>query len=233
MPSAKKTVLVCAAHPDDEVLGCGGTIARHAREGWDVHIAIMAQGLASRGETASEPSQLETLRAAGRRAAAVLGARSIEFHDFPDNRMDEVARLDVAKALEAVLRRLEPRIVYTHHPIDLNVDHVRVNECVAVACRPQPGSSVRDLRFFEIPSSTEWRAGAGAFAPNLFVDIGGFLSAKIEALREYDSEMRPWPHSRSYEAVEHLAKWRGATAGLPAAEAFVIGRQIEPVGGAE
>ena len=227
MASRNETVLVCAAHPDDEVLGCGGAIARHAARGDAVHILILSQGLFSRdGQADSEA--LESLRGAARRSAAVLGAAGITFGDFPDNRMDEVARLDVTKLIEESIGRLAPSIVYTHHPVDLNVDHVRVHECVSVACRPLPGSSVRDLRFFEVASSSEWRppGNGSAFQANLFVDIGVFLEKKLEALRAYGSEMRPWPHARSLEAVEHLARWRGASAGLEAAEAFVIGRQI-------
>ncbi|MDP9018744.1 MAG: PIG-L family deacetylase [Candidatus Eremiobacteraeota bacterium] len=221
------TVLVCAAHPDDEVLGCGGTIAKDAAAGSAVHILILGQGLYSRGDV-GDSDALEKLREAARRSAAILGARSITFGDLPDNRMDEVGRLDVVKIIEDAIDRLRPDAVYSHHFGDMNIDHVRVNECVSVACRPQPSHGVKELRFFEVPSSTEWRPTTERpFMPNIFVDIDAFLAQKLAALREYDQEMRPWPHPRSYQAVEHLARWRGASAGVAAAEAFVLGRRIE------
>jgi LmbE family N-acetylglucosaminyl deacetylase len=119
-------------------------------------------------------------------------------------------------------------VVYTHHAGDLNVDHQRVSQAVMTACRPQPGCAVKKIAFFEIPSSTEWQSPSSgpAFAPNWFVDISGTLDTKLKALKAYHGEIRPWPHARSYEAVEHLARWRGATVGCDAAEAFVIGRKI-------
>lgn len=127
------------------------------------------------------------------------------------------------------MERIRPAIVYTHHGGDLNVDHQIVHRAVVTACRPLPGSVLETLLFFEVPSSTEWQAGdaAQAFVPDWFVDASATLSLKLKALRAYASEMRPWPHSRSLEAVEHLARWRGACAGWKAAEAFQLGRHRE------
>ncbi|HEV7179844.1 MAG TPA: PIG-L deacetylase family protein [Candidatus Baltobacteraceae bacterium] len=223
------SVLVCAAHPDDEVLGCGATMARHAAKGDRVHVLILGQGLVSRGHSAGTEAALAELRSTAKRANDTLNAASLEMLDFPDNRLDTVARLDLAKAIEDTLQRLAPQIVYTHFPADLNVDHGRVSDAVCVACRPLPGSSVKSLRFFEVQSSTEWRpaAGAASFAPNLYVDVSQTIGKKLDALRIYGREMRPWPHARSLEAVEHLARWRGASAGVGAAEAFMIAREID------
>lgn len=225
-----RSVLVVAAHPDDEVLGCGATLSRHVANGDRAHVVILGQGVFSRSDGSAGGAALERLRACALRAGEILGAATVDLHDFPDNRMDEVARLDLAKIVEAAIERYNPSIVYTHFPGDLNIDHVCVSEAVTVACRPTPGSQIESLRYFEVQSSTEWRpphSATAPFGPNLFVDVSATLSQKLEALRAYDGEMRPFPHARSIEAVEHLARWRGASSGMLAAEAFVIARALE------
>jgi LmbE family N-acetylglucosaminyl deacetylase len=221
-------VLVIAAHPDDEVLGCGASMARHAAAGDEVHIVILAEGITSRGKGGAKRA-LSRLGQAARKAAAILGARAPVLEAFPDNRMDSVRLLDVVKVVEGHVARIAPKVIYTHHPSDLNVDHGVVHRAVLTACRPLPGSRVERILCFEVPSSTEWQAPvAGAvFAPNWFVDVSRTLPLKLKALGAYASEMRPFPHPRSIEAVEHLAHWRGATAGFKAAEAFVLARAIQ------
>lgn len=224
------SVLAVAAHPDDEVLGCAGALARHVAQGERVTVLILGQGVFSRSDGSASDAALENLRSCAREANRVIGVESLHLNDFPDNRMDAVALLDIVKEVEAVMETAQPRIVYTHFPGDLNVDHRRVSEAVCVACRPLPNCTVRSLRFFEVQSSTDWRTGVSpgpAFVPNLFVDISATLETKLSALRAYGAEMRPWPHSRSIQAVEHLARWRGATVGRDAAEAFVVGRTLE------
>ena len=227
------TVLVVAAHPDDELLGCAGTLTRHARAGDRVEIVIMAEGATSRSspeERAAHATELERLREAARAAARTIGAANVEFVGLPDNRMDGEVLLDVVQRLEAIVARVQPSIVYTHHRGDVNVDHDVTHRAVITACRPLPGHSVTRILAFETVSSTEWMSPASAapFAPNWFVDIGDTLDTKLAALRCYEGEMRPFPHPRSYEAVEHLARWRGASAGFAAAEAFMLVRQTEP-----
>jgi LmbE family N-acetylglucosaminyl deacetylase len=228
--AAPGRVVVFAAHSDDEVLGCGGTIRRHAVEGDEVSIVIFADGETSRSGRMSKAA-IARREAAARQAAGILGARNVFTHQLPDNRLDTVPLLDLAKLAEKYVADLRPDTVYTHHAGDLNADHRRVHEAVVTACRPQSDCPVRRLLLFEIPSSTEWRApSAGtAFIPNWFVDISAVLERKIDALKVYGSEMRPWPHPRSYEGVTHLARWRGATVGCEAAEAFMLGREIRLV----
>jgi LmbE family N-acetylglucosaminyl deacetylase len=224
-----RTVLVVAAHADDEALGCGGTIARLARAGSAVHVAFLADGVSSRpDEPARQAEALRSRRAAAEKACGILGVADMTYGVFPDNRMDSVPLLSVVQAIELLLARLRPETVITHHAGDLNVDHRRVHEAVAVACRPLPGASVRTLLAFEVASSTEWQpAGSGpAFAPNWFSDITATLDVKLAALDAYGAELRPWPHARSRAAVEHLARWRGATVGVAAAEAFMLGRHV-------
>jgi len=228
---AASSILVVAAHPDDEVLGCGGTIARVAAEGGTVHVALLADGESSRhaeGANSTLTGQLSARRAAAKLAADALGVATLDFHDFPDNRMDSVDLLDIARKIETLIERYRPDTVLTHHNGDVNIDHRRIHDAVVAACRPQPGHPVKQLLLFEIPSSTEWHLAGMAppFVPNWFVDISAQLSAKRRALEAYASEMRPWPHPRSYEGVEHLARWRGATVGVEAAEAFVLGRTL-------
>lgn len=217
-------VLVCAAHPDDEILGCGATMARHVATGDEVHVVIFAQGVFSRDEAAGA-DELAHLQEACRRANDRLGVATVTLHEFPDNRLDKVDRLTLAKTAEAEFARIRPRIVYTHHALDMNVDHQRVCEAVSIACRPIPGQTVDELYFFEVQSSTGWRPGA-PFTPNHFVDVSGSLDSKLDALRIYEPEMRPWPHARSLKAVEHLARWRGSLIGVEAAEAFELGRSL-------
>ena len=222
------TVLVVAAHPDDEALGCGGTIARHAAAGDDVVVVFIADGVTSRAPDEDRSAELERRQEAARAAAAILGVRDVRFGDLPDNRLDTVPLLSVAQAVEAVVRDVGPTTIYTHFAHDLNVDHRLVHEAVITAVRPQPGAAVTTVLTFETPSSTEWRApGAGTpFAPDWFVDITDTLDLKLRALDAYAEEMRPWPHPRSREAITHLAHWRGSTVGRIAAEAFVLARHI-------
>lgn len=226
-----KSVLVVAAHPDDEVLGCGGTMARLADEGREVHVLILAEGVTSRAprrDPGTASPELSALRRSAEAANAILGSASVELCDFPDNRLDSVDLLEVVKRVEQEVARHRPEIVLTHLRDDVNVDHRVAHEAVIAACRPQPGHPVRQLLFFEVASSTEWRPpGAhGGFLPNCFYDIGRHLARKLDALKAYPSELRPFPHPRSVEAVEHLARWRGATVGCQAAEAFMVGRVI-------
>jgi LmbE family N-acetylglucosaminyl deacetylase len=224
-----QTILVVAAHPDDEILGCGGTIANHAKAGDTVHVVIMAEGITSRSQqrnAASQRSELDQLASVAHEANRLLGATSVVLHSLPDNRMDSLDQLDVIKLIEGEIDRVKPSVVYTHHAGDLNIDHRIVQDSVATACRPMPGCCVQTLLFFEIPSSTEWRPTAVGipFSPNWFVDITATLELKQKALSCYRDEMRQWPHPRSIEGVEHLARWRGVSNGVEAAEAFMLGR---------
>jgi LmbE family N-acetylglucosaminyl deacetylase len=225
-----RRIAVIAAHPDDEVLGCGATMARHSAEGDEVHVLIVAEGATSRGAARDRlefKEQLSQLAASARRANELLGTANLELLEFPDNRMDSIDLLDVVKAIEAFLEKSKPHIVYTHWPFDLNVDHRVVSEAVQTACRPVPQSILEQMLFFEVPSSTEWRVSAGkSFVPTYFVEVSATLALKQQALASYANEMRAWPHSRSLEAVESLARWRGASVGVGAAEAFVLGRAL-------
>lgn len=219
-------ILVIAAHPDDEVLGCGGTIAKMAAEGKQVEILILGEGATSRdGSTGGE---VELLRADARKAAEVLGAVNVHFASLPDNRFDSVPLLDVIKQIETVIDEVQPEIVFTQHGGDLNVDHEITFRAVMTAVRPMAERGIRALYAYEVASSTEWafQKFEPVFRPSLFMDIDGFVEKKIEAMAAYEMESRPAPHPRSPEVLRAMAVTRGSAAGLKAAEAFEVVWQI-------
>jgi LmbE family N-acetylglucosaminyl deacetylase len=225
------TVAVIAAHPDDEVLGCGGAIARMVKEGRSVHILLMADGESSRdGAEISKPfiSRVTSRNNAAERACNILGCTSVTLLSLPDNRLDHIDLLDVVKLIEDFIQKYKPVTILTHHSGDVNIDHRIVHEAVVVASRPQPGFFVKELLFFEVPSSTEWRplGSSEMFNPNCFYDISDTLDIKLNALQAYQEELREFPHPRSTKAIEALARWRGACAGFEAAEAFILGRKL-------
>jgi len=230
-----RTILVVAAHPDDEILGVGGTVARHSAEGDRVHSLILAEGSTSRSDSrdaGAHAAEIEALREAARAAARCLGAEPPRFAGLPDNRMDQLDLLDVVKAVEAVVAAVGPTVVYTHHGGDLNLDHRIAHQAVLTACRPLPGTALEAIYCFETVSSTEWATPeiGRPFLPNHFVDIAGQLEQKRQALACYEREMRPFPHARSIENVEHLARFRGGSVGFHAAEAFAVARQLRFAG---
>jgi LmbE family N-acetylglucosaminyl deacetylase len=220
-----RSIVVVAAHSDDETLGCGGTLSRHAAAGDDVHLVFLADGVTSRNG-ASEAGVTER-EAAAARAHKCLGVRSVSYLGFSDNRLDSLPLLDIVQCLEETLAPLEPEVIYTHHHGDLNVDHRITHEAVMIACRPLPGGTVREIYAFEVMSSTEWGGpGNVLFAPQLTVDISAHLDTKLTALAAYQLEMRPAPHSRSIEHIRALALHRGHSAGVHAAEAFMVVRVL-------
>lgn len=223
-------MLVVAAHPDDELLGCGGTAARLAQEGHAVYMAILGEGITSRSARREEADEraLSDLRDCSHRVAKLLGVKELSLHSLPDNRFDTLPLLDVVKIVEDLIDRFRPAAVYTHHGGDLNVDHQVVSRAVLTATRPVEGHPVGELYMFEIASSTEWafQQLSPAFKPNVFVDIEQTLSLKLEGMRLYESEARPFPHPRSAEALTAIAQRWGSVVGRKAAEAFEAVRLI-------
>lgn len=223
-------VLTVAAHPDDEVLGCGGAMAAHAARGDAVAILILGEGLTSRAEARIGPIRdgIPALQSDARRAAAVLGVRDVTLLDFPDNRFDSVALLEIVKAVERVKVRVRPDILYVHHWGDLNIDHRVTFDATMAAFRPLPDEVPVSIYAYEVPSSTGWAGPgpAGAFSPTHWVPVATVLEKKIAAMEAYESERRGWPHPRSPEALRAWARYRGAQVGTDAAEAFVTVRTI-------
>lgn len=230
MSATDNRILVVAAHPDDEVLGCGATIARLAREGAEVHIAILGEGITSRYEKEERPDRklIENLHAASRQVAKLLGAKNLSMHDLPDNKFDTVPLLEVVKIVEEVVKEVQPRVVYTHHGGDLNIDHAITARAVLTATRPVAGCPVRELLAFEVPSSTEWafQQYEPAFRADVFMDVQATIEAKVKAMELYEGEARPFPHPRSAEALRAIARRWGSVAGIEYAEAFSLVRSV-------
>lgn len=220
------SILVVAAHPDDEVLGCGGTIAKFSSQKQDVHILILGEGITSREiETfTDQKKEIRKLKNDAQKSAEIMGAKSISFESFPDNMFDSVPLIDLIKKIEFYIDTFRPNTIFTHHGGDLNIDHACTFRAVLTAARPLPESFVKTLVTFETLSSTEYSFGKTGhrFEPNLFIDIQPFLKAKIEAMEAYKGEIRHFPHPRSSKAIKNLAYSRGSTAGLTACEAFSI-----------
>lgn len=222
-------ILIIAAHPDDETLGCGGTMARHADDGDEVAVIFLTDGVSSRSGAGTE----ETIRRQGAmdQALGILGVRKHALLGLPDNALDSVPLLNITKGVEEFCDQWGmPSVVYTHHPGDLNIDHQLAHRATMTCFRPQPatGGQPNAILLFEVSSSTGWfgvSANQG-FQPNYFRNISSTLQRKLDALCAYAEEMREWPHARSIKAVEHLACYRGAAVGLEAAEAFVVERMI-------
>ena len=220
---AGRQVAVIGAHPDDELLGAGGTVALHARDGDDVHAIVVADGAGSR-----YPADLAaTLEKQARRAAGVLGFASLRFLALPDQRLDTIPLIELTQQLEAALDEIGPAIVYTHFPEDVNDDHRVVARCAWVACRPYR-RRLHKFAVFETPSSTEWAwpLHGTSLQPNLFVDITGTIDVKIAAMECYETELRDYPHPRSARALRERAAHWGSYVDRLAAEPFRVLREL-------
>ncbi len=224
------STLVIAAHPDDEVLGCGGTMARLAREKEDVFIAILGEGVTSRyaQREQADPDLIKALHGRSRAVAELLGARDLFLFGLPDNRFDTVPLLKVVKIIEELVTRLRPEVIYTQHGGDLNVDHVITYRATLTATRPVAECPVKTVYTYEVASSSEWafQQFSPVFQPSVFVDIGDTLELKLRAMQTYESEARPFPHPRAPEALRAAAQRWGSVVGLTAAEAFHCVREI-------
>jgi|APSaa5957512535_1039671.scaffolds.fasta_scaffold35947_2 N-acetylglucosamine malate deacetylase 1 len=224
-----KTILVVVAHPDDEILGCGGTMARHADEGDEVHVIFMANGVSSRDIKNVVLDKINERKQAAIEACSIVGVKQLHFLDFNDNQMDTYSVLEIIQKLEKLINKIKPDVVYTHHSKDLNIDHQLTHRSVMTACRPQPESSVSEIYSFEVLSSTGWNSPytGNEFIPNTFVDITKTRKKKLDALDFYNDELRDYPHARSYKSIESLMIFRGTNVGLCYAEAFQLERRIK------
>jgi LmbE family N-acetylglucosaminyl deacetylase len=214
--TAHKNILVVAAHPDDEVIGAGGTIAAHAARGDRVFIAILTEGASV--QFPGEDDKISLKKRQAQQAAEVLGAREVFSGDFPDQRLDVTPLLEVNRFVERVAREVEPHIIYTHHYADLNSDHRIAYEAAAVAARPYSLPSFERLLCYSVDTLTH--AGRGAQQFNVYSDITETLELKLKAMQVYETEVRAYPHPRSLEAMRYTALRNGAVVGLRAAEVF-------------
>lgn len=217
-------VLVVAAHPDDEVLGAGGTLARHAQAGDEVHAVVVSEGAGSR----YDDGMVQELQAQARHASVEIGFASLRLEGLADQRLDTLPLIELTQRLETVVNEIHPDVVYTHFPEDVNFDHGIVSRAAWTACRPYRAPYVRTFLAFETPSSTEWAwpVPRSAFTPNHYVDITTTLDAKQRAISCYESELREYPHPRSERALRERAAFWGSHIGCAAAEPFCVLRQI-------
>ena len=223
-----KNILVVASHPDDEVLGCGGTLYNLKKKGAKISVLFLSDGESSRKHPKIKQLILDRKKQA-LKAGKILGIKNITFGDFPDNSMDTIPMLKVIQFIEKKIKEIKPDVIFTHFESDLNIDHQITSKAVITACRPIKNQTVKSVIFFEVLSSSEWNISIKnkSFKPNYFVDISKSLKFKLKALKLYKREMRKWPHPRSIQGVKLLSKTRGSSVGLSNAEAFIIGRHIE------
>ena len=224
-----KKVLIVAAHPDDEVLGCFGTVARLVKEGYEAYTLILGEGKTSRDAQRVVDKRLDDIKILNNEinnANNVIGIKKVFIESFPDNRFDSVDLLDIIKTILKVKEEVRPDIIFTHYENDLNIDHQITYKAVITATRPMKDESVKEIYSFEILSSTEWNYPL-SFSPDTFFDISNTIDLKIEAMREYASELCIHPHPRSLEGIEYNAKYRGMSVGVNMAEAFKCIRTIK------
>ncbi|MDF9745850.1 PIG-L deacetylase family protein [Natrinema salsiterrestre] len=211
------TVLVIGAHPDDEVLGAGGAIAKHSNADDDVHILIVSEGSTQQYD---DPDLIVEKREHAHTCADRLGASAVHFGGLPDMRLSDIAHVDINETIESVCADINPDVVYTHSRREVNRDHVAVHDSTLVATRP--GSGVSTVLSYETPSSTDFSPDLDGFEPNMFVDISDQIECKIDAFNAYKTEIREYPHPRSPEALRAIARARGASSGFEFAEAFDV-----------
>lgn len=227
----KKKILVVASHPDDEILGCGGTIAKLSKSGNIVKTIILAKGISSRfNSDKSKIIKLQNrLNKNSKAANKVIGVKNLKFFDLPDNQFDNNSLLSLTKVIEKEIQNFKPNIIFTHFINDLNIDHQYTSRAVLTAARPQTKNSVDEILFFEINSSTDYQINSNGlqFMPNYFVDISKTVKLKKKALQIYKSEMKKYPHSRSVKAVLNKNISIGNSIGLGPCEAFQIARIIK------
>ena len=219
----EKIVVICA-HPDDEVLGLGGTLKMHKKKGNKIFVIVVATGQFGRDD--SKRGILKRKNQC-KECGSILGIDKIEFLDYPDQTLDIVKVSELSSKIQKFLVKWNPSTVYTHFFGDLNQDHRRVFEATSIAVRPSKKINVRNLICFETPSTTEYKFNFAEFSPNYFVDIEKSLDEKIEAIKQYKNEIQAAPYPRSISAIKNRASYWGSQIGKKYAEAFMIIRKIE------
>lgn len=216
-------ILVICAHPDDETLGLGGTIALHAKNGSKVFVLIFTDGESARHNSSRKILQRQEQ---AKRASSVLGVHDLKFLNYSDQKLDVISLIELVRKIESIIEQFKPTIIYTHYWGDVNQDHKKVYDATLIATRPTPSSSIKHLICYETPSSTEWGSNHEKFNPNLFIDIENVLDIKLKALQQYKTEINPYPHPRSKEAIINRSNYWGSAVGIKYAEAFVSIRKI-------
>lgn len=223
-----KKVLIIAPHCDDEILGCGATMARFQKEGVPTYVAIVTNGHIGAPELFKKEGT-ERVRAEARQAHQFLGVEKTYFLDFPAPRLDSISSYKLSIEIEKVIREHQITDLYLPHRGDIHKDHRITYEAAIVSARPINNNPVQRIYAYETLSETEWAApfGDDAFIPTVFIDVDGFVEAKKEAFAFFTTQAKEFPHPRSPETIDHLAKLRGATVGYHSAEAFMLIRELK------
>ncbi|MGJ0376949.1 PIG-L family deacetylase [Aliarcobacter cryaerophilus] len=224
-----KKILIVVAHPDDEVLGCFGTVARLIKEGYEAYTLILGEGKTSRDEkrvVENKKDEIEILNSEIKRANDTIGIKKTFIYNFADNRFDSVDLLDIVKVISKVKEEIKPDIIFTHYENDLNIDHTITYKAVLTATRPMKNECVKEIYSFEILSSTEWNYPI-SFSPDVYFDIENFIDIKLEAMKKYYSELCEYPHPRSLEGIKLNAQYNGMRVGKKYVEAFKCIRIIK------
>lgn len=225
-----KKVLVVAAHPDDEVLGVGGTIAKLSAAGVECHLLIVTDGSSSQYRDSDHLHEIiEAKKLETKGCADLLGFKTIYYGELPDMKLDKTPHIAINQVIEKVIDELQPDSVFTHFWGDVNRDHQEVYRSTLVAVRPVMGQVVRELYCYRVPSSTEWTPNKvdTMFMPNYFVDIEKYAEQKYKAFACYATELRDYPHPRSVEYLRETDKAAGLRVGLLAAEELFLMRKID------
>ena len=223
---SNKNILIVAAHPDDEILGSGGTVARLIKEGYEAYTVILGEGITSRDGRKESLEEIKELKKEASKANKILGVNEVYTYDFPDNSFDTVPLIDIVKTIEKIKNKIKPQIIFTHYEKDLNIDHRITYSAVLTAARPLPGESVKEIYSFEVLSSTEWNYPL-TFFPDTFFDVTKTIELKIKAMEEYKSEIRSFPHPRSSKGIKLNASCHGMKVGIEYGEAFKTVRIIK------
>lgn len=222
-------ILIISAHPDDEVYGMGGTIAKLAKRGHEVHVLIVTDG--SSAQYRNNPNLKGIIDAKKKetyKANEILGTTEVHFGELPDMRLDSIDHIEINQIIENIIFRVKPEVVYTHFYGDVNLDHRRVYESTLVACRPTMTQSVKEIYCYRVPSSTEWspQISTSIFMPNIIVDISDVLEHKYKAISAYETEVREYPHPRSVEHVRKLDTVSGLKCGKGPSEELMLLRKL-------
>lgn len=225
-----KKVLVIAAHPDDEVLGMGGTIAKLVKSGCVVDVMIVTDGSSSQYRDSDRLDEIiSAKKKETRNCAVILGVRDIYYGELPDMKLDTTPHIRINQVIEDVIDKVQPDTVFTHFWGDVNLDHQNVYKSTLVAVRPVMGQVVKELYCYRVPSSTEWTPNKAdtMFMPNYLVDIEKFAEQKYKAFACYSTELREYPHPRSVQHLREIDKAAGLRVGMLAAEEFVLLRKLD------
>ncbi len=216
-------ILIIAAHPDDEILGCGGLISKFKKNS-KIQVIFLSDGLSSRTKN---KKKMKIRKSECLKLFSYLKIKMPIFFNFPDNKMDEVPLLNIVKKIEKIIKTFQPNIVFTHYEDCLNVDHRVAFKATITACRPiKKNKFINEIVSYEVPSSTEWKfSRKRVFKPNIFLDISKEIKEKKKMMKFYKSELCSYPHSRSLKGIEILSRYRGITSGLKSAEAFLLVRK--------